>query len=44
MYNFRLGDQHGLDDKSLYIVRYDPDSTNSNIAIMSNAGGVPLRK
>ena len=44
MYNFGLGDQHGLDDKSLYIVRYDPDSTNSNIAIMSAAGGVPLRK
>jgi ABC-type branched-subunit amino acid transport system substrate-binding protein len=43
-YNFGLGDQHGLDDKSLFIVRYDPESTNSNIAIMSDAGGVPQRK
>ena len=43
-YNFGLGDQHGLDDKSLFIVRYDPESANSNIAIMSDAGGVPVHK
>jgi branched-chain amino acid transport system substrate-binding protein len=38
-YNFRLGDQHGLDDKSLYIVRYDPNAPNSTV-IESDAGGV----
>jgi len=41
-YNFRLGDQHGLDDKSLYIVRYDPNAP-SDAVIASDAGGVPLR-
>jgi branched-chain amino acid transport system substrate-binding protein len=44
MYDFGIGDQHGLDDKSLYVVRYDPASANGNIAIVSDAGGFPLRK
>lgn len=43
MYDFRSGDQHGLDDKSLYIVRYDPNSANGDNPVMSDAGGVPLR-
>lgn len=43
LYNFRIGDQHGLDDKSLYIVRYDPNAPNGNAEIVSEAGGVPLR-
>jgi branched-chain amino acid transport system substrate-binding protein len=42
MYNFRLGDQHGLDDKSLYIVRYDAASANGDTQLQSDAGGVPL--
>jgi ABC-type branched-subunit amino acid transport system substrate-binding protein len=42
LYNFRLGDQHGLDNKSLYIVRYDPTSANGDTLLESDAGGVPL--
>ncbi len=43
LYNFRLGDQHGLDDKSLYIVRYDAASANGDTVLQSDAGGVPLK-
>jgi branched-chain amino acid transport system substrate-binding protein len=42
MYNFRLGDQHGLDDKSLYIVRYVPTAASGDTQVVSDAGGVPL--
>jgi len=43
MYDFRIGDQHGLDDKSLYIVRYDPNAVRSDMQIMTDAGGLPPR-
>ncbi len=42
MYNFRLGDQHGLDDKSLYIVRNVPTAASGDTQVVSDAGGVPL--
>jgi hypothetical protein len=42
IYNFRLGDQHGLDDKSLYIVRYDANATGGDTQVVSDAGGTPL--
>jgi branched-chain amino acid transport system substrate-binding protein len=44
MYNFRLGDQHGLDDKSLYIVRYNPNAANGDTELMSDAGGLPPQR
>jgi branched-chain amino acid transport system substrate-binding protein len=44
MYNFRLGDQHGLDDKSLYIVRYDPNAASGDTQLMSDAGGLPPQR
>lgn len=42
IYDFRTGDQHGLGDNSLFVVRYDPDSPNG-ADILSEAGGAPLR-
>ena len=42
VYNFRLGDQHGLDDKSLYIVRYDANASGGDTQVVSDAGGTPL--
>lgn len=43
MYDFRIGDQHGLGDSSLFIARYDPASSNG-VDIESNAGGAPLKR
>jgi branched-chain amino acid transport system substrate-binding protein len=42
-YDFRSGDQHGLGNNSLYVVRYDPASA-SGMDVMSEAGGAPLRR
>ena len=44
MYDFRTGDQHGLDDKSLYIQRFDPTAPNGSGQLMSDPGGAPLRR
>lgn len=44
MYDFRTGDQHGLGESSLYVVRYDPDATNGNMDVMSGAGGAALKR
>jgi len=38
-YDFRSGDQHGLGDASLYVVRYDPAAANGDMDVMSDAGG-----
>jgi branched-chain amino acid transport system substrate-binding protein len=41
MYDFRSGDQHGLGESSLYVVRYNPDSPNQNMDVMSGPSGKP---
>lgn len=43
MYDFRTGDQHGLDDRAMYVVKYDPYAANPETIVVSDAGGVPLR-
>jgi ABC-type branched-subunit amino acid transport system substrate-binding protein len=43
MYDFRVGDQHGLDEKTCYIVRYDPNAAGGgDTQVVSDAGGAPL--
>lgn len=41
-YDFRSGDQHGLDERAQYVLRYDPKMSNG-VAVVSDAGGAPLR-
>lgn len=41
-YDFRSGDQHGLSDQSVIIVRFDPQ--HQAFDAVSGPGGVPLRK
>ncbi|HEV8021627.1 MAG TPA: ABC transporter substrate-binding protein [Candidatus Lustribacter sp.] len=41
-YDFRSGDQHGLSDQSVIIVRFDPQ--RQAFDAVSGPGGVPLRK
>lgn len=42
-YDFRTGDQHGLDDKAQYVLRYDPKAPNGQSVVVSEGGGAPLR-
>jgi ABC-type branched-subunit amino acid transport system substrate-binding protein len=43
MYDFRVGDQHGLGANTAYIVRYDPNAAGGgDTQVMSDAGGAPL--
>jgi branched-chain amino acid transport system substrate-binding protein len=42
-YDFRTGDQHGLDDKAQYVLRYDPKAANGPSVVVSEGGGTPLR-
>ncbi len=43
MYDFRSGDQHGLTQDSIVVIRYDPTSANGQGQIVSEQGGAPLR-
>jgi branched-chain amino acid transport system substrate-binding protein len=40
IYDFRSGDQHGLTDQSMAIVRWDPKT--DNVVPVSKPGGVPI--
>jgi branched-chain amino acid transport system substrate-binding protein len=42
MYDFRIGDQHGLDQTAEVVIRYDPASATGQ-KIVSQQGGAPLR-
>lgn len=41
MYDFRVGDQHGLTQEAEVVIRYDPSSPNGQ-QIVSRQGGAPL--
>jgi branched-chain amino acid transport system substrate-binding protein len=41
MYDFRIGDQHGLDQSAEVVIRYDP-SSSAGEKIVSQQGGAPL--
>ena len=42
MYDFRIGDQHGLTQDAEVVIRYDPTSPTGQ-RIVSEQGGAPLR-
>ena len=43
MYDFRIGDQHGLTQDAEVVIRYDPTSPTGQ-RIVSEQGGAPLRR
>lgn len=43
MYDFRSGDQHGLTQDSIVVIRYDAGAANGQGLIVSEQGGAPLR-
>lgn len=43
IYDFGRGDQHGLSQDAVLVIRYDPKSPTSRSVVVSQPGGAPLK-